>query len=838
MKRKIQKSLIVFIMTLLIILGINIKVFATENGIIGFEYSDAYLEWLKLDDEQKNNSIMPRMYKVRKDMSSPINPIMAANLVGASLESKFDLNSSIRENLVIKNQGKFGACWSFASLGALETNLAMRDYQNQRAAKVYDFSEMHMIYATSTSFNNNKKPDIAFERRANTGSNIKLAMAYLTNGTGPIEEKYMKYDDTVSNIDISTIQNKTVAAQICDTYEFPSTETMSKDELQLLMKSYIKNNGGIYSTIHESGEPGGSTASGECPNPDTGAIYCNDSKTHSTNHAVLIVGWDDNYSVDNFTEGYRPSNKGAWIARDSHGDDASHTYTFDDLKKINFEANKEAYLKDGLTDYTKISDEFIIKQFEDKKEYSIDREKRTIYLKHNDNGYLYISYEDANIYTLLMGISKVSTDVNYENIYQHDEFGIIGTLGLKGNKYYTANVFDKKTEGTEYITKIALETSETVTCKVYINPRNDDIGEENLRKVTLKEGTTVTLNAGYHVLEFADPVQITGNEFMVIVEFQGKRNDGINISLSYNSYDYYKKVYGTEPPEAYAVYKNVEVSRGECFFSIDDKALSTTTVWNDLAAISEQENSLADSASSIKAFTVSKLEEPTPTPPVSPGPTVTPTPTPSPTPDPEDGEPKNTDLSKANCVVTSVKYYTFSDPSVEEYSIIGMAIDNISRAKGNDSLEYYYYISENPNETNITDWIKIKEEQKADNKILFDVKTTDIKNSEELSEVEKFYVYIKEVAKKGEDTSTEISKGLEVNSNIDISEVEIYLDNVKIKNSQEPSNPDKPTDDPTVSKNKLPYTGVKTIIIFIMLGVIIFGLYEYIRYRILKKYIK
>ena len=42
---------------------------------------------------------------------------------------------------------------------------------------------------------------------------------------------------------------------------------------------------------------------------------------------------------------------------------------------------------------------------------------------HNDDGYLYISYEDANVYNGMMGIIKADDKVSYDNIYQYDFYG-------------------------------------------------------------------------------------------------------------------------------------------------------------------------------------------------------------------------------------------------------------------------------------------------------------------------------------------------------------------------------------------------------------------------------
>jgi len=55
-------------------------------------------------------------------------------------------------------------------------------------------------------------------------------------------------------------------------------------------------------------------------NVHTSAEYVNGLMT--ANHGVLIVGYDDNYSRDNFYEGCKPEKDGAWIYRNSWGPSA------------------------------------------------------------------------------------------------------------------------------------------------------------------------------------------------------------------------------------------------------------------------------------------------------------------------------------------------------------------------------------------------------------------------------------------------------------------------------------------------------------------------------------
>ena len=50
-------------------------------------------------------------------------------------------------------------------------------------------------------------------------------------------------------------------------------------------------------------------------NPETYAQYINESITPQ--HAVSIIGWDDNFSKDNFI--ITPPGDGVWIAKNSWG---------------------------------------------------------------------------------------------------------------------------------------------------------------------------------------------------------------------------------------------------------------------------------------------------------------------------------------------------------------------------------------------------------------------------------------------------------------------------------------------------------------------------------------
>ena len=99
-----------------------------------------------------------------------------------------------------------------------------------------------------------------------------------------------------------------------------ANEMLSKSEVEAIRKA-VKNHlvnygaittmtGGNHSKFYNGSSVFGSTA-----------YNCNDtSKTRD--HAVTIVGWDDNYSRNNFADGTKPSRDGAYIVLNSYGNEA------------------------------------------------------------------------------------------------------------------------------------------------------------------------------------------------------------------------------------------------------------------------------------------------------------------------------------------------------------------------------------------------------------------------------------------------------------------------------------------------------------------------------------
>ena len=845
-KRKIVSLIIVFIITMLI----SLNVFATEiTDLIGtVEYSEEYKNWLKLSDEEKKEVIQPRMFNIPKENVEVKNPLKKGRLLRSALSSKYSLQEDIPENIVVKNQQQTNSCWTFGSLASLETNLALKNYYNGNSAKVYDFSERHMEYATSREFLNGEINTRGFNRKIDDGGNSYLYSAYLTNGMGAINEKDMPFESKNELISLNSIQDKEVTSQVYDIEWFPSyNQSDDLTQIKQQMKEYIKNYGAIEVGVH-----GSDLSNKDCYNNKTGAIYCDSNLKYKINHSVAIIGWDDNYSVNNFNEKLKPKNNGAWIIKNSWGTEI--TTTFDELKIILFKNYKDKCIENGWNEASDIPDsiieEFLVEEgFNEENGYAI--QDRKVIQKVGDKGMMYVSYEDANIYMQMFGISSSSDTVNYENIYQYNEYGYSDYLPLISNKIYIGNIFDKKTTEIEDLTEVSISSLEKVTCKVYVNPNGTSKSKDDLQLVQLKAGESETFGAGYHTLEFLEPLRINGDSFAVVVEMQSQK-DTINVPVEAKIED--------------SIFEYVQVENNKCYIATEDGY--NNGQWENLSTFyTTTEGQVPNCDSTIKAFTVKGVEDDSLN--------NIEIATPATKLEYNEGEdfdktgmivkanynngksdiienyeikdgtnlkasqtfvtisyegksvkqsivvtkegiekPKNSNFDNVKCKVLEIK--TNGDNNDEYFSLV-LELSGIEKSNVYDKLDYYYCLSSNPKETDIDKWIKIDSGEIVDGKLKFTINSKDIPNYQEVSTSEALYLYIKERATKGEAKIETITSSMKV----------------ELANDFE-DNTDKKDVDNTVAKKELPNTGVRVLCITILSVMIIFVIIKFIKYRDLK----
>ena len=897
--KKQKKILRIQILVFMAILLSCCKVFAADNAIT-IEFSEDYEKYLELSDEEKEKVIEPLMYDIPKTTQKLTNPLRLTKMLATTADSYYSLKDVIPTNMVIKNQQQTNSCWTFAGIGMLESSLALKDYKNGKTPIVYDFSERHMDYATSNTFKDGTNKN-GFNRKVNSGGNNKLAEAYLTNGTGAISEKEMPFENNTDLIELSKIQNVNVITQVNDIVNFPTYKsTDDTTQIKQQIKEHIKNYGGVYFQFY-----GGSLNNNECYNNKTGAIYSDDDTKYNVNHSALLIGWDDNYSKDNFLENKRPKNNGAWIVKNSWG--TENRYNLTEMKDAIFKQLPDKCIENGWTSASMIPDDVAKKAFEEIG-YIIENDEAV--MKVGDNGFMYISYEDVNIYKYLTGITDAQSEVTYDNIYQYDKIGGMVNISLnRGPKAYLATIFDKKTTGSEYLTQVSINAAETYTCKVYVNPNGTSKEKSDLQQVQLKTGETEKFDAGYHTIEFQNPVKITGESFVVVIEIEGTQTDKVTVLGEYN----YAEFRGDSASASSTLHwcDNVTVANGKCFIANGENIEE----WIDTSKEHERDENMPNYNTTIKAFTTLKSSTPelesieiaTQPSKISyivgenfdktgmvvkakysdgtskeitdytikngtnltksqtsitieyNGKTAIQTITVKENKVDDKGEskddreddnkgneevkkPQNSNFDNMQVKVTKMKSYDFTDTTKKEYSIISVDISNITIASGNNKMEYYYYLASNPNEANIGKWIKIENLEKKDNKLSFEINTSNISNYEEISKANDVYLYIKEIAILNNAEQEKITKSskLEV-SNINI---EKYIDGKKKEDvnsdtivnptpgNQNPSNSSNTEKtDKTIATEILPKAGKGMLMIGLILILAIIGRFAYIKYR-------
>lgn len=194
------------------------------------------------------------------------------------LAASYDLRT--QEKLtVVRNQGSCGACWAFAAMGSVESMLM--------PGETADFSE------------NNLKNKHGFDWGHCDGGNGDMSTAYFARRDGPVSETDDPYNVS-SNVSPSglTLQKLLTQAVIIP----PRSGFTDNDAIKQAIIDY----GAVQSSYYHNDSYYKSA---------TAAYYY--SGASGTNHAIDLVGWDDNFSSSNFLTA--PAGNGAFLVRNSWG---------------------------------------------------------------------------------------------------------------------------------------------------------------------------------------------------------------------------------------------------------------------------------------------------------------------------------------------------------------------------------------------------------------------------------------------------------------------------------------------------------------------------------------
>ena len=357
------------------------------------------------------------------DLSHLRTAVRIPKALPKAFDASFDLRTQGKLT-AIKNQNPYGTCWAHATCASMESALL--------PGETNDFSENNMVNLHG------------FDWGFDDGGNASVSMAYLTRWDGPVNESDDPYPDEGGSTGAETVRKHVQQVYLIP----PKASATDNDAIKQALLDY----GALYVNYYHDDTYYNSTYK---------SYYY--SGASNGNHAVAIVGWNDDFSASQFNSA--PAGNGAYIVRNSWG------------------------------------------------------------TSWGDSGYFYVSYYDS-IFARdeVCAFHNAESTSNYARVYAYDPLGWVSSIGTgSGTTFWGANLFAAEAE--ESLSAVGFYAASTGTAyQIYVykgvtagSPRSGTLAVSN-------SGTR--LAPGYCTIDLSAPVALTnGQRFSIVLKLTTPGNN-------------------------------------------------------------------------------------------------------------------------------------------------------------------------------------------------------------------------------------------------------------------------------------------------------------------------
>ncbi len=207
----------------------------------------------------------------------------------------------------VKNQHPWGLCWDYAAISTAESSLLKTGLSSTQLS---DLSELHGAYFSymTRKEDGDEDENLSFTDFCSDGGNINYIWNIYSRRMGPVTENTVPMREITDSLTIDSSYRYMHEKETATIYEL---DIQDIDAVKKAITEYgaVAVNYYSYANYYKDNV----NAKGD-------SSYYFPYKTSSINHAVSIIGWDDNFSKDNFANPKNLETDGAWLIKNSWGE--------------------------------------------------------------------------------------------------------------------------------------------------------------------------------------------------------------------------------------------------------------------------------------------------------------------------------------------------------------------------------------------------------------------------------------------------------------------------------------------------------------------------------------